>query len=287
MMEAASTFSAQAAETRRSVVIGADRWRIATKLAELWQYRELCYFLIWRDVKVRYAQSILGIGWAMIQPLVPMIIFTIVFGRVAQIRSDGIPYALFAYTALVPWTYFSNALTDSSGSLVKEVNMLGKIYFPRLIIPLTSVLGKLIDLVISFALLIALMIWYRTIPLAWMVVVVPFLVLLTMMAASGLGMWLSALALQYRDVKYGVPFAAQFLMYAAPVVYPTSLIPSSVRYVYALNPMVGVIEGFRACVVGTPLPWDLIAIAAASATAMLALGAVYFVRKEPVFADVA
>jgi lipopolysaccharide transport system permease protein len=287
MMEAASTFSAQAAETRRSVVIGADRWRIATKLAELWQYRELCYFLIWRDVKVRYAQSILGIGWAMIQPLVPMIIFTIVFGRVAQIRSDGIPYALFAYTALVPWTYFSNALTDSSGSLVKEVNMLGKIYFPRLIIPLTSVLGKLIDLVISFALLIALMIWYRTIPSAWMVVVVPFLVLLTMMAASGLGMWLSALALQYRDVKYGVPFAAQFLMYAAPVVYPTSLIPSSVRYVYALNPMVGVIEGFRACVVGTPLPWDLIAIAAASATAMLALGAVYFVRKEPVFADVA
>jgi homopolymeric O-antigen transport system permease protein len=286
-MEAASTFATPAAGSKRSVVIGADRWRIGAKLAELWQYRELCYFLIWRDVKVRYAQSILGIGWAMIQPLVPMIIFTIVFGRVAQIRSDGIPYALFAYTALVPWTYFSNSLTDSSGSLVKEVNMLSKIYFPRLIIPLTSVLGKLIDLAISFALLFVLMVWYRTMPSAWMVIVVPFLLLLTMMAASGLGMWLSALALQYRDVKYGVPFAAQFLMYAAPVVYPTSLIPSSVRYVYALNPMVGVIEGFRACVVGTPLPWDLIAIAAASATAMLALGAVYFVRKEPVFADVA
>jgi homopolymeric O-antigen transport system permease protein len=187
----------------------------------------------------------------------------------------------------VPWTYFSNALTDSSGSLVKEVNMLSKIYFPRLIIPLTSVLGKLIDLVISFALLFVLMAWYRTIPSAWIVIVVPFLVLLTMMAASGLGMWLSALALQYRDVKYGVPFAAQFLMYAAPVVYPTSLIPSSVRYVYALNPMVGVIEGFRACVVGTPLPWDLIAIASASAMTLLVFGAVYFVRKEPVFADVA
>lgn len=286
-MEAASTFAAQAAASRRPVIIGSDHWHVGTKLAELWQYRELFYFLIWRDVKVRYAQSVLGIGWAMIQPLVPMIIFTIVFGRVAQISSDGIPYALFAYTALVPWTYFSNALTDSSGSLVKEVNMLNKIYFPRLIIPLTSVLGKLIDLVISFALLIGLMVWYRTMPSPWIVIVVPFLVLLTMMAASGLGMWLSALALQYRDVKYGVPFAVQFLMYAAPVVYPTSLIPSGVRHFYALNPMVGVIEGFRACVVGQPMPWDLIAIASASAVTMLALGAVYFVRKEPVFADVA
>jgi lipopolysaccharide transport system permease protein len=286
-MEAASTFGAQAASARRPVVIGADRWHVATKLAELWQYRELFYFLIWRDVKVRYAQSILGIGWAVIQPLVPMIIFTIVFGRVAQISSDGIPYALFAYTALVPWTYYSNALTDSSGSLVKEVNMLSKIYFPRLIIPLTSVLGKLIDLAISLGLLVALLIWYRTVPSPWVVIVVPLLTLLTMMAASGLGMLLSALALQYRDVKYGVPFAAQFLMYAAPVVYPTSLIPSSVRYVYALNPMVGVIEGFRACVVGTPLPWDLIAMASASAMTLLVLGAVYFVRKEPVFADVA
>jgi homopolymeric O-antigen transport system permease protein len=286
-MEAASTFGAQAASARRPVVIGADRWHVATKLAELWQYRELFYFLIWRDVKVRYAQSILGIGWAVIQPLVPMIIFTIVFGRVAQISSDGIPYALFAYTALVPWTYYSNALTDSSGSLVKEVNMLSKIYFPRLIIPLTSVLGKLIDLAISLGLLVALLIWYRTVPSPWVVIVVPLLTLLTMMAASGLGMLLSALALQYRDVKYGVPFAVQFLMYAAPVVYPASLIPPSVRYVYAVNPMVGVIEGFRASVVGAPLPWDLIAIAFVSATATLCLGATYFVRKEPVFADVA
>jgi lipopolysaccharide transport system permease protein len=285
-MEAASTLTTRSGSSH-TVIIGADRWRVAPKVAELWQYRELFYFLVWRDVKVRYAQSILGIGWAMIQPLVPMIIFTVVFGRVAQISSDGIPYALFAYAALVPWTYFANSLTDASGSLVKEVNMLSKIYFPRLIIPLTSVLGKLIDLLISFGLLFALMAWYRVVPSPWIVPMVPFLVLLTMMAASGLGMWLSALALQYRDVKYGVPFAAQFLMYAAPVVYPTSLIPSSVRYVYALNPMVGVIEGFRACVVGTPLPWDLIAIAAASATTMLALGSVYFVRKEPVFADVA
>ena len=285
-MEAASTLTTQS-DPRHTVVIGADRWRVAPKLAELWQYRELFYFLVWRDVKVRYAQSILGIGWAMIQPLVPMIIFTVVFGRVAQIGSDGIPYALFAYAALVPWTYFANSLTDASGSLVKEVNMLSKIYFPRLIIPLTSVLGKLIDLIISFGLLFALMAWYRVVPSPWIVPMVPFLVLLTMMAASGLGMWLGALALQYRDVKYGVPFVVQFLIYAAPVVYPTSLIPASVRHVYALNPMVGVIEGFRACVVGAPMPWDLIAIACASSTAMLFLGALYFVRKEPVFADVA
>jgi lipopolysaccharide transport system permease protein len=285
-MEAASTLTTQTG-SQHTIIIGADRWRVRSKLAELWQYRELFYFLIWRDVKVRYAQSILGIGWAMIQPLVPMIIFTVVFGRVAQISSDGIPYALFAYAALVPWTYFSNALTDSSGSLVKEVNMLSKIYFPRLIIPLTSVLGKLIDLVISFVLLFALMAWYRVVPSLWIVPMVPVLVLLTMMAASGLGMWLSALALQYRDVKYGVPFAVQFLIYAAPVVYPTSLIPPSVRHLYALNPMVGVIEGFRACVVGSPIPWDLIAIAGVSSSAMLFFGALYFVRKEPVFADVA
>ena len=169
IMEIASSYSPEAPPLRHSVMIGAERWRVTSKLAELWQYRELFYFFVWRDVKVRYAQSILGIGWAIIQPLLPMIIFTVVFGRVARISSDGIPYALFSYAALVPWTYFSNALNDSSGSLVKEVNMLSKIYFPRLIIPLTSVLGRLIDLVISFLLLFVLMAWYRTTPTVWVV----------------------------------------------------------------------------------------------------------------------
>ena len=272
---------------RRSVVINAARWRVASKLAELWQYRELFYFLVWRDVKVRYAQSILGIGWAIIQPLVPMLIFTVVFGRVAGISSDGVPYALFSYAALVPWTYFSNALNDSSGSLVKEVNMLSKIYFPRLIIPLTSVLGRLTDLLVSFLLLVVLMAWYRTTPTLWVVLLVP-LVLMTVATASGLGMWLAALAVQYRDVRYAAPFVIQLLLYAAPVVYPTSLIPGAFRYPYALNPMVGVIEGFRACLLGsTPVPWDLIAIGSASSLIFLLAGTWYFMCKEPVFADVA
>jgi len=285
-MEIAS-YSPDVPPLRHTVTIGAESWRLQSKLAELWQYRELFYFLVWRDVKVRYAQSILGIGWAIIQPLVPMILFTVIFGRVARISSDGMPYALFSLTGLVPWTYFSNALTDSSGSLLKEVNILSKIYFPRLIIPLTSVLGRLIDLVISFVLLFGLMVWYRIVPSQW-VVLVPLLTLIAVVTASGLGMWLSALSVQYRDVRYGLPFAVQFLMYAAPVVYPTSLIPGRFRYFYALNPLVGVIEGFRATLLGSGnVPWDLIGIGAASALLMLWLGSVYFIGKEPVFADVA
>ena len=268
-------------------MIGAAHASVAAKVAELWQYRELFYFFVLRDVKVRYAQSILGIGWALIQPLVPMIIFTVVFGRMARISSDGIPYSLFSYTALVPWTYFSNALNDSSGSLVKEVNMLSKIYFPRLIIPLTAVFGRLIDLLISSLLLFVLMAWYRTPPTPW-VVLVPALILIAVATASGLGVWLGAMAVQYRDVRHAAPFAIQLLMYAAPVVYPTSLIPHGFRYLYALNPMVGVIEGFRACLLGsTPVPWDLIGIGSISALVILSMGVLYFTRKEDVFADVA
>lgn len=287
MMDAAS-IPAHSALIRRPSVIGAERATALPKLVELWQYRELAQFLIWRDVKVRYAQSVLGIGWAIIQPLVPMIIFTIVFGRVARISSDGMPYALFAYAGLVPWTYFSNSVSDASASLVKEVNMLSKIYFPRLLIPLTSILGRIIDLAVSFGMLAALMAWYRTPPTTLALLLVPALILLTTITAAGLGMWLSALALQYRDVKYAVPFAVQFLMYAAPVVYPSSLVPAGVRYLYAVNPLVGIIDGFRACLLGsTPVPWALIGIGTMSGLLMLWSGAVYFVHKEPAFADVA
>jgi lipopolysaccharide transport system permease protein len=286
-MDIAPPYLPDASPLNHSVRIGAERWPLSSKTAEVWQYRELFYFFIWRDVKVRYAQSVLGIGWAMIQPLVPMILFTIIFGRVARISSDGIPYALFSLTGLVPWTFFSNAVNDSSGSLVKEVNMLSKIYFPRLIIPLTSVLAKLLDLGISFLLLFALMAWYRTVP-GPSVAVLPLLILLVLITAAGLGMWLSALAVQYRDVKYGVPFAVQFLMYAAPVVYPTSLIPERFRYFYAVNPLVGAIEGFRACLLGSaPIPWDLIGIGTVSAVVIFFTSAVYFIGKEPIFADVA
>ena len=286
-MDMASSYTAEAPPVRQSATIEAEGWHLRSKIAELWQYRELFYFLVWRDVKVRYAQSVLGVGWAVIQPLVPMVLFTIIFGRVAKISSDGVPYALFSLAGLVPWTYFSNALNDAGGSLVKEVNMLNKIYFPRLIIPLTSVLGRLIDLAISFALLFLLMAWYRTVPSAW-VVLVPLLTLIAVMTAAGLGMWLSALAVQYRDVRYGLPFAVQFLMYAAPVVYPTSLIPERFRYLYAINPLVGVIEGFRATLLGSqPVPWDLIGIGSVSALIVLWSGTMYFMGKEPVFADVA
>jgi lipopolysaccharide transport system permease protein len=272
---------------RRTTIISANRSHFAVRLTELWPYRELFYFLVWRDVKVRYAQSVLGIGWALIQPIIPMVIFSIVFGRVAKISSDGAPYTLFVYAGLVPWTYFANALGDSSGSLVKEVNILSKIYFPRLLIPLTSVLGRLIDLAISFVFLFVLMAWYGVAP-TLSILLLPVLILLATLTASGLGLWLGALAIQYRDVRYAVPFAIQFLMYAAPVVYPTSLVPVRVRYLYALNPLVGVIEGSRACLLGlAPVPWDLIAIASVSALVVVWTGARYFIRKEPIFADVA
>jgi lipopolysaccharide transport system permease protein len=287
MSATAASLPAHASALRRPVVIRAERFRVVPKLLELWSYRELFSFLVWRDIKVRYAQSVLGIGWALIQPVVPMIIFSIVFGRVARISSDGAPYTLFAYAALVPWTYFANAVTDSSGSLVKETNVLSKIYFPRLMIPLTAVFGRLIDLAISFVLLFALMAWYGTVPTV-SVLLLPLLVLLTIVVASGLGMWLGALAVQYRDVRYAVPFAIQFLMYAAPVVYPTSLIPAGLRYLYAVNPLVGIIEGSRACLLGTiAVPWDLLAIGSVSAVLMLWAGTRYFVGKEPLFADVA
>ncbi len=287
MTSYSSSYAPDAPLPRRSATIAAERWSVTSKVAELWQYRELFYFFVWRDVKVRYAQSILGIGWALIQPLFPMVIFTVVFGRVAKISSDGIPYALFSYAALVPWTYFSNALNDSSSSLAREINMLSKIYFPRLIIPLTSVLGRLIDLLISSVLLVVLMIWYQTAPTVW-IVILPVLILMMVATASGLGMWLGALAVQYRDVRHAAPFAIQLLMYAAPVVYPTSLVPEAFRYLYAVNPMVGVIEGFRASLLGsTPVPWDLIAIGGVSSLLILVAGTLYFTRKEAVFADVA
>jgi len=279
--------SAVLAPLRRPAIIAPGVVRVAPKLAELWYYRELFYYWLWRDVKVRYAQSILGLGWALIQPLVPMLLFTVIFGRVARISSDGIPYGLFCYIALVPWTYFANAVGDASGSLVKEGNILNKIYFPRLILPLTGALGRLVDLAVSVVLLFVLMAWYETPPTPWLAVT-PLLMLIAVITAAGFGMWLSALAVQYRDVRYAVPFALQVFMYAAPVVYPTSLIPAKYRHLYAINPLVGVIEGMRACLFPSlPLPVDLIAIGAVSALLILCVGALHFIRKEAVFADVA
>ncbi len=254
---------------------------------ELAAYRDLFLFLIWRDIRVRYAQSVLGIGWAVIQPVFGMIIFTIIFGRLADMESDGVPYAIFSYTALVPWAYFSNAMTDSSSSLVINASMIQKIYFPRLILPLTSILAKLVDFVIAFLLLLVLMPFFNVAPTV-NIIFVPILVLLMTMTAAGIGMWLTALAIQFRDVRYGLNFGVQLLMYASPVVYSVSLIPEELRLLYAMNPLVGVIEGFRAALLGTSdMPWQYIGVGAAVASVLFVTGALYFRRMERVFADVA
>jgi lipopolysaccharide transport system permease protein len=269
----------------RNVIRARSGWRFVD-FRELWEYRDLFFFLVWRDIKVRYAQSVLGIGWAVIQPVFSMIVFTIIFGRLAKIDSEGVPYSIFSYAALVPWTYFSNALTESTGSLIASSNMLTKVYFPRLIIPMTPVLSKLIDFGIAMLLLFGLMVWFKSTPTIW-AIGLPVLVILMMLTAAGLGMWLTALAIQYRDVRYGLTFGVRLLMYAAPVVYPASLIPQQYRLFYGLNPMAGVIEGFRTALLGTrPMPWDLIAVGSIAACIIFVSGAFYFRRMERIFADV-
>jgi lipopolysaccharide transport system permease protein len=254
---------------------------------ELREYRDLFLFLVWRDIKVRYAQSAIGIGWAVIQPLFSMVVFTVVFGRLAGVESDGAPYAVFSFVALVPWTYFANAVTEATQSLVSNARMLSKIYFPRLVLPMSAVMAKLLDFGIAMLVLFGLMGWYRIVPTPG-VLLLPLLALLMMLTAAGLGMWLTALAIQYRDVKYAINFVVQLLMYAAPVVYPASLIPERFHLLYALNPMVGVIEGFRAALLGTrSMPWDFLAVGTLSALIVAVTGCLYFRRKERLFADVA
>jgi lipopolysaccharide transport system permease protein len=261
-------------------------WRLID-FKELWQYRDLFYFLVWRSVKARYAQSTIGIGWAVIQPLFSMLVFTIVFGRLAKISSDGVPYAVFSFAALVPWTYFANALSESTASLVTNSNLLSKVYFPRLILPLSSVLAKLVDFSIAMVLLLGLLVFYGMMP-NWGVLALPLLIVLMMLTAAGLGMWLTSLSVQYRDVNYAIGFIVQLLMYSAPVVYPASLIPEKYQLLYALNPMVGVIEGFRSALLGTrPMPWHFLAMGTITALAVAITGALYFRRKERLFADVA
>ena len=255
-------------------------------LRELWRYRDLFYFLVWRDIKVRYAQSILGIGWAVIHPLAFMIVFTVVFGMLVKMRSDGAPYALFSYTGLVAWTFFSTALTTATDSLIRNSDMLTKIYFPRVLMPVSAVVGKLVDFTIALTLLFVLMAWYGTAPTLWGLAL-PFLIVLMVITASGLGLWLGALAVLYRDVQYSLTFMLQLLMYAAPVVYPASLVPDQWRVYYALNPMVGVVEGFRSALLDTnPMPWDLIVVGSISASLIAVTGVFFFRRTERIFADV-
>ena len=253
---------------------------------ELWHYRDLFLFLIWRDIKTRYAQSVLGIGWAIIQPLFSMVVFTIVFGNLAKVSSDGVPYAIFSYAALVPWTYFSSALTDSTNSLVNASTMITKVYFPRLVLPIAPVFGKLIDFGIAMVILGGFMIYFRITPTVW-AFFLPYLILMMILSAAGIGMWLTAMAVQYRDIRYAMSLAVTLLMYAAPVVYPASSVPDQWRVLYSINPMVGVIEGFRASLLGTTaMPWDFIWVGTVSALVFFFSGLVYFRRMEKIFADV-
>jgi len=255
--------------------------------SELYAYRDLFRFLVWRQIKVRYAQSAVGIGWALLQPLFSMVVFTIIFGRLAKVSSDGSPYALFSLAGLLPWTYFSNSLTDGVASLVSEANMLRKIYFPRVLMPLAAVAAKLIDLTIAGLLLVVVMFIYGQLP-PLSIAFLPLLVVILVVASSGLSLWLSALAVQFRDVKHAMSFVVQFGMYVSPVVYPTSMIPKQFQLLYAINPMVGVIEGFRAALIGsTAMPWGLIGVSFLSSCLLFVSGLFYFRFKERLFADVA
>lgn len=259
-------------------------WR-HINLEEVWQYRELLYFLSWRDIKVRYKQTVLGAAWAILQPVLTMAVFSLFFGKLAKMPSDGIPYPIFAYAALVPWMFFSNGLIQSSNSLVQNANMLKKIYFPRLIIPIATIASGAVDFLLALVLLFFMMAFYGIAPTA-NVVWLPLLLLLGISTALGVGLWLSALNVQFRDVRYIIPFLTQFWLFATPISYPSSLLPEPWRTVYGLNPMVGVVEGFRWALLGTQTaPGLTVALSAVMSLALLTTGVFYFKRMEKTFAD--
>lgn len=269
-----------------TVVIEPSRGWMSLRLRELWQYRELLYFLVWRDIKVRYKQTALGAAWAIMQPLFSMLIFSLFFGKLAKMPSDGVPYPIFAYAALVPWTFFANGLAQSSNSLVNSSNLIRKVYFPRLTIPIANVLSGLVDFTLAFLVLLGMMFWYRVLPSARMFWLPAFL-LLALVTALAVGLWLSVLNVEYRDVQYTIPFLSQFWMFATPIVYPSTLLHEPWRTVYGLNPMVGVVEGFRWALLGTKTaPGPIIAVSAVASLALLVGGAFYFRRMEKTFADV-
>lgn len=257
----------------------------AIDFAELRRYRDLFYFLVRRDIKVLYAQTILGFSWAILNPAVQIILFTVIFGKVANIPTDGIPYFLFSTVAIIPWTYMSEAMIHSSQSLVSEQGMLGKVYFPRMIYPLTPVLSKLVDFTISLVLLIGVLIFYKVMP-TWNMLLLPIFVGYMVLIPAGIGMWLSSLAVRFRDIKFAMSFIIRLLIYTAPVLYTASSIPTEYRFLYSLNPIVGVIEGFRVCLLGGPIPWEYIVPGMLTGILMVFTGAMYFRRMERVIVDV-
>lgn len=267
-----------------TIIQPSSGWNIVD-FKELKDYRDLFNFLVWRDIKTLYAQTIMGFSWAIIQPLVQIVLFTIIFGKIARLSTDGIPYILFSTVAIIPWTYMSQAMSNSSQSLIQGSNMLGKIYFPRLLFPITPVLSKLVDFGISLLIVLCLLLYYRVSP-TWNLLFLPLFLIMMMSIPTAIGLWLSSLAIRFRDVKQVMPFFIQMLMYSAPIVYSASSIPESFRLLYSLNPIVGVIEGLRACLLGTPMPWMYIWPGMVAAVFLLISGALYFKRMERIVVDV-
>ncbi len=266
--------------------IAPTRGWTSIKLRDVWEYRELMGIFVWRDLKVRYRQTVIGILWAVIQPLLTMVIFSLFFGKLAKVPSDEIPYPIFSYAALVPWTFFANSINQASNSLVNNSEMIKKIYFPRLTMPIASILAGLVDFILAFVILIGMMLYYGYVPtinILWF----PFFVLLTMMTALGVSLWLSAMNVQFRDVRYMVPFITQAWLFATPVAYPSSLLSEPWRTLYGLNPMVGVVEGFRWALLGTnTAPGPMAFVSFFVALLVLVSGIYYFRRMEKTFADV-
>jgi len=281
-MESSATLSGRVP----TVTIQPRKGLLQLGLGSIWQYRELLYFLVWRDVMTRYKQTAIGAAWVVVQPLITMVIFTIIFGRLARFPSDGIPYPVFALAALLSWTYFAQALSKTSGSLVSSANLVTKIYFPRLLIPLAAAIAPVVDVFFSFLVLLPLLVWFDITP-TWNLLTLPLFLGLAVMTALSVGLWLAALNVRYRDVNSIVPFVIQVWMYTSPVAYPVSMIPEKWRLLYSMNPMVGVIEGFRWALLGKASP-DLVAMAVSVVVvvALLVGGAVYFKWMEQTFADV-
>ncbi len=283
-MQVFSTASASELGEISHVHIEPYRGRVPLNLKEFWRYRELLYFLVWRDIKVRYKQTLLGAAWAIIQPFFTMVVFSIFFGRMAQMASNGYPYPIFSYTALLPWTYFSGALSLAANSLVGSGGLITKVYFPRLIVPVSSVLSGLVDFAFAFLVLIGMMIFYGYAPTIY-IILLPLFLLLALTTALGVGLWLSALNVKYRDVRYLIPFLTQFWLFATPVVYPSSLLSEPWRTIYGLNPMVGVVEGFRWALLGDKPPELMILASVIVSIILLVSGVIYFRHTEDTFAD--
>jgi lipopolysaccharide transport system permease protein len=269
-----------------NTVIKPSKGWSAINFRELLKYRELLYFLAWRDIKIRYKQTILGASWAILQPFFTMIVFTIFFGKIAKIPSEGVPYPLFSYAGLLPWTYFANAVSLSSNSLVGSSSLITKVYFPRLYVPIGSTLAGLVDYVIAITVLVVMMIWYRFTP-AVEIILLPIIMLLCFLASVGVGMWLSAMNVKYRDIKYAIPFLIQLWLFATPVIYPSSMLSERYRWIIALNPMAGVIEAHRTMILGNKqIDWLALAISTGIIILIFVTGAFYFKRMERSFADV-